>query len=67
MMDFKTQIRQSIDNKGMKLIFVADRTGIPYQRLNRVFNQDAQMTATELLLLCRLLELDPNDFIQRAS
>lgn len=67
MLDFVRIIRNHIDNNGLKLIYVSERSGIPYQRLNRIFNQDSQMNATELLALCNFLKIDPNSFIDKAS
>lgn len=67
MVDFANAIRTHIDNNGLKLIYVSERSGISYQRLNRIFNQGAQMSATELLVLCNFLKIDPNSFIDKVS
>ena len=56
-------LKRRIAEKGMKYIFISRKTGIDYQRLNRIFNQNAALMATELLYLCRLLEVDTEDMI----
>ena len=52
-------MRQQIVNNGQSKRFVAERSNISYQRLQRIFNQGAVMSATEFLRLCKTLKLDP--------
>lgn len=59
-------IRKIIDDKGIKLTKVASATGIGYQRLNRIFNQKSELLASELIVLCAFLRIDPNVFIDAA-
>ena len=65
--DFINQTFKSIvASKGLKMTKVSEVTGIEYQRLNRIFNQNAVMAASELLVLCSFLEIDPREFMRVA-
>lgn len=55
----ENKIRMIIAERGLKLTKVSQITGINYQRLQRVFNQHSSMSATEMILLCSFLKLDP--------
>ena len=65
--DINEKIKSIINDKGIKLTKVSLETGIEYQRLNRLFNQHAQMLATELLSFCIFLEIDPKVFATDAA
>ena len=67
MVDFTNSIRERIDENGLKLVYVSKQAGISYQRLNRIFNQGAQMSASELLALCSFLKINPNNFVNQMS
>ncbi len=54
-----------IHEKGIKIKFISDKTGIEYQRLMRILNQNANITGNELLKIGRLLNLDLNDLQKR--
>ena len=59
-------IKERVNDKGLKWLFVSRATSIPYQRINRIINQRATLSAVEFLHLCQLLDLDPNnDFNDR--
>ncbi len=51
-------LEKEINEKGMTLTFVSKKTGIEYQRLMRIFNQNAKITGSELLRIGRLIGLD---------
>lgn len=55
-------IKRKIKDTGIKLTAVSLKTGISYQRLQRVFNQNAVLSATELIILCLFFGLDISDF-----
>lgn len=59
-------LRKEVDNKGLKWKKVSVATNIPYQRLNRILNQGASMSATELIAICDFLDIDPNIFKKTA-
>lgn len=50
-------IKNAILNKGIKYTFVSKNTGIEYQRLMRIFNQNAILSASELICLCKCLDI----------
>ena len=51
-------LRNVIERKGMKYTFVAEKSGIGYQRLMRIFNQNATISGSELICLSRVLEIE---------
>ncbi len=51
-------LRNTIKSKGIKYSFVAEKTGIDYQRLMRLFNQNATISGSELICICRVLEVE---------
>lgn len=60
------KFKNLINEKGLKMTKVAELTGINYQRLNRLFNQNALMSATEFITLCSFLDVNPNGFLEAA-
>lgn len=58
-------LADEIHEKGIKIKFISDKTGIEYQRLMRILNQNANITGNELLKIGRLLDLDLNDLQNR--
>ncbi|QHQ62548.1 hypothetical protein Ana3638_18615 [Anaerocolumna sedimenticola] len=47
-----------IERKGIKYTFVAERSGIEYQRLMRIFHQNATISGSELICLSKVLEVE---------
>lgn len=60
--NINSQFKEIINEKGIKLTKVSAETGIDYQRLNRLFNQNSPMLASELIAMCLFLKIDPNTF-----
>lgn len=52
-----TLIKKTINNKGVKYTYVSKVTGINYQRLMRIFNQNAIISGSELLCFCKCLDI----------
>ena len=52
-------LKNVIDNKGIKYI-----SGISYQRLMRIFNQNAIISGSELICLCKLLEVKQSELME---
>lgn len=48
-------LKDNIDRQGMKYTFLSQKTGIDYQRLMRIFNQNATISGSELICLCKFL------------
>lgn len=55
-----------IIQSGLKLTFVSQKTGISYQRLNRIFNQKAVMSGLELIKLSSVLNITQDELVQLA-
>lgn len=47
-----------IEYKGIKYIFVAEKSGIDYQHLMKIFNQNETISGSELICLSRALEVE---------
>ncbi len=47
-----------IERKGIKYTFVAEKSGIEYQRLMRIFHQNATISGSELICLSKVLEVE---------
>lgn len=58
-------LSDEIHQKGITIKFISDKTGIGYQRLMRILNQNANITGNELLKIGKLLDLDLNDLQNR--
>ena len=48
-----------IAEQGMRIKYVAEKAGIPYQRLQAALNGTRKIKADELVALCSFLEVDP--------
>lgn len=57
-------LKDVIDNKGIKYIFISKNSGISYQRLMRIFNQNAIISGSELICLCKLLEVKQSELMK---
>lgn len=51
-------LKNVIKQKGIKYTFISEKTGIDYQRLMRIFNQNATISGSELVCLCKVLEVE---------
>jgi transcriptional regulator with XRE-family HTH domain len=51
-------LKNIIECKGIKYTFLAEKSGIEYQRLMRIFNQKATISGSELICLSRILEVE---------
>lgn len=57
-------LKNIIDCKGIKYKFVSDKSGVEYQRLMRIFNQNATISGSELICLCRVLEVKQSSLME---
>lgn len=53
--------KRIIDNKGLKQLAVAKRMGIEYRTFNNMLNGRKIITADDVELLVKALEITPND------
>lgn len=63
-MKMHERIRNYIESHGMKLNFVAERSGIKPGRFYRLINGDAPLTTEEYEIICRGLSVDPVYFFE---
>lgn len=54
-------LRKKIDDSGYKLTFVAKKIGITYQGLLNKINNETEFKATEIQMLCEILNIDVQD------
>lgn len=59
------KIRSVVDDRGYKIVAISDKTGIDYQRLNRIFNQGATLSAVELMQLCLFLGIPMETLVNK--
>lgn len=65
--DVKEVISEKLEERGMSFVKLAEKTGIPYKnKIIKVFgkNQNRNLRAEELVLICAVLELSLNDFLE---
>lgn len=51
-------IKNTIRENGIKYTYVSKTTGINYQRLMRLFNQNAVISGSELICICKCVHID---------
>lgn len=51
-------LRKKIDDSGYKLIYIAKQVGITYQGFLKKINNETEFKATEIQILCELLNID---------
>ncbi len=51
-------LRKKIDESGYKLRFIASKLGITYQGFLKKINNETEFKASEIQLLCNLLNID---------
>lgn len=56
-------LKTIINQRGMKFTFISEKAGIEYQRLMRIFNQNATISGSELICLCKILEVKQSDLM----
>jgi len=64
-MKMHERIKQYIESKGLKLNFVADKSGIKSKRFYRLINGDAPLNVDEYELICNGLNVDPGYFFKQ--
>lgn len=64
-MKIHERIKQHIDSCGLKLNFVADKSGIKPKRFYRIINGDAPLNVDEYELICNGLNVNPGYFFNK--
>jgi len=62
-MAVERKLSEYIKGNGIKITFISERTGIDYQILCRCLNEKQPLKADEFLAVCKVLEVDPKDFL----
>lgn len=57
-------LKNIIDQKGIKYTFVSEKSGIEYHPLMRIFNQNATISGSELISLCKVLEINQSELMR---
>lgn len=56
-------IKSIIKDKGFKQRYIAEKTGIGEQRLSDMLHGRRRILATDIILLCKVLEVTPNKIL----
>ena len=62
-MAVEQKLSEYIESKGVTKQFIAEKSGIDYQTLCRCLNEKQPLKANEFLAVCRVLEVNPEDFL----
>lgn len=62
-MAVERRLSEYIRANGIKVTSISNRTGIDYQILCRCLNEKQPLKADEFLAVCKVLEVDPKDFL----
>lgn len=62
-MAVERRLSEYIKANGIKVTSISDRSGIDYQILCRCLNEKQPLKADEFLAVCKVLEVDPKDFL----
>ncbi len=60
-------LKNKIDDNGLKYVFISRVTKIEYQRLMRIFHQGASISGSEMLMLCKALNVDQTELMNFAT
>lgn len=58
-MTIEQKMARYITDNGLKINFVAEKAGVPYQRLQSALNGGRKIKTDEFLATCAALEVDP--------
>lgn len=56
-------LKKIIKEKGVKYKFISEKSNIEYQRLMRIFNQNATISGSELINLSKILGVKQNELM----
>lgn len=62
-MDVQAKVAEYVRNNGIKQSFICEKTGLSPVAVSLILNKNRKMTADELVLFCRALKKQPNDFV----
>ena len=56
-------LKDAVNHNKMKYTFLSNKTGIQYKRLLNIFRQNATISASELICLCRVLKIKQSELM----
>ncbi len=56
-------LKSIIDSRDINYIYISEKTNIEYQRLMRIFNQNATISGSELICLCKVLDVPQSELM----
>lgn len=66
-MSVEQAIAREIENRGIKIKTVSERTGVRYSLLQPSLKGRRELRAEELLRVCLFLKVDPRELMRRAE
>lgn len=57
-------LREKIESSGIKYTYIAKEAKIDYQRLMRIFNQNAVIRGSELICICKVIGINQGSLMQ---
>lgn len=67
-MSINERLNEYVTANGIKQIYIAQKTGLTADTVSKILNGNRRILADEFLLICTVLEIDPNIFrAQKAS
>lgn len=61
------KIKEYLASKGITQTFISNKTGIPISTLNQALNGNRKMLAEEYFLICEILEVPLNKFVDNKT
>lgn len=65
-MNINLKFQEIVENRGIKQAHICRLTGMSPDCVSRILNATRKITAEEFLILCEVLEIDPNEFRKSA-
>lgn len=66
-MNISEQLNEIVASRGIKQNFISDKTGWTVDKVSKTLRGERKLTAEELLMLCNILDIDPNIFRTAAA
>lgn len=66
-MSINEHLSNYVNEKGIKQIYIAQKTGLSPDTISKLLNGSRRMLADEFLSICNALNIDPNIFRNRTA
>lgn len=60
----KEKFREAVRASGMKYRYLAEKIGVKPPTFTAMMRGDRKISMDEFLTICRIINVDPNDFVQ---